>query len=540
MKNTTKVAMFVTNPCTHDARVMKEARTLSENGYEVRVFALANAYNPEGVVEQEGYTVHRLKFDSIFQRARKKMGKLKAMVKASVSSVFATLFRLIYSISAAIAGAIAYLVLFPIRLFKQGDGEDYAALKQASVTGMRQRAVNLLRRSRRLFRVTLDKLLRATVSFHLRLRIRRLFRLALIKPVRLVKKIFRKSFAITKLVIRRVRSKAKRLSINFINRSLMPFHKLSTYYFFCQMAADEAIVWGAEIAHAHDLNTMLAGKKVKGSGSGIKLVYDSHELWIHRNRVGREGKLEKALDSYVEKKLIYSADAIITVCDSIGVWLSNRYGQIPTPWIVKNTPYALDVESASAHSEDLKQRLKIPASSVALVYTGKFTTGRGITIGLEMVSKIDNLHLVMLGYGEPSYVQELEGIIRDNGIEKRVHICDPVPFKEVPSFLQGADLALVYIEPICLSYEYALPNKLFESIQAGVPILGASLVEIKKTVESNDIGLSFTNVDELEQKLGSINQTQVAKWKENLASIRTRFCWEQEAKVLLDCYRSIT
>ena len=50
-----KVAMFVTNPCTHDARVMKEASTLAGSGYDVRVYALSNAYNEPGVFEQDGY-----------------------------------------------------------------------------------------------------------------------------------------------------------------------------------------------------------------------------------------------------------------------------------------------------------------------------------------------------------------------------------------------------------------------------------------------------------------------------------------------------
>ena len=71
-----KVAMFVTNPCTHDARVMKEASTLAGSGYDVRVYALSNAYNEPGVFEQDGYVVHRLKFDNIIQRTRNVLWKL--------------------------------------------------------------------------------------------------------------------------------------------------------------------------------------------------------------------------------------------------------------------------------------------------------------------------------------------------------------------------------------------------------------------------------------------------------------------------------
>jgi len=115
-----------------------------------------------------------------------------------------------------------------------------------------------------------------------------------------------------------------------------------------------------------------------------------------------------------------------------------------------------------------------------------------------------------------------------------------VPHNEVSAFIYGADLALVFIEPICLSYEYALPNKLFESIQAGVPILGSELVEIEKIVKGYDIGLCFKDENDLVAKLNNIDSNTAIKWRENISTHQSELCWDKEQQQIIDLYERVS
>jgi len=537
-----RVAMFVTNPCTHDARVMKEAATLSENGYEVRVFALANAYNAPGIYPQGNYTVHRLKFDNIFTRGREITWTIASFIlkplrllKTSVVWMFKGLVSLLLLVLKAIF-AIPVLILaklFPSFAEIIRRRESLAELNRA---GNASPQIDVFARWFRRSKVSFYVYLRANTNYRNRVLIQKI----LTKFGRILSKCLRMLVRLVKLPGRiyvKVRSKLITRINRLLYKVLLPLHKISTYYYFCMASSKAAEVWGADVAHAHDLNTMYAAYNLKRKFSSTIVVYDSHELWIHRNRVGRKATLEKMLDKVVEKRLIKHADGIITVCDSIGDWLSDRYQGIPDPVIVRNMPYQIAEELAPQSS--LKAPLGIETQAIVMIYTGKITSGRGIEIGIHALTEVENLNLVLLGYGEPSYVDGITKLISELGLESRVFFCDPVPYQEVSSFISGADFALVYIEPICLSYEFALPNKLFESIQAGIPIMGSGLTEIKKLVEGLKVGVCFNSLDELVTHLNKVEPSELAKWRANIDLVKDNLCWEREENRLLELYRGL-
>jgi len=530
-----KVAMFVTNPCTHDARVMKEAATLSENGYEVRVFALANAFNAPGVFPQGSYTVHRLKFDNIFTRGREITWSIASFIlkplrllKTSAVWLFKGLVSLLLLVLKVIFAISALILakLFPSFSEKIRQKGDLTEL--GNVSNVRPQTDVFARWFRR-SKVSFYVYLRANISFR--------YRLLIQKILRRFRRILGRLFRLPGKMYIKARSKSIAKVNRLLYKVLLPLHKISTYYYFCTASSKEAEIWGADVAHAHDLNTMYAAYSLKKKFSSTIVVYDSHELWIHRNRVGRKATLEKMLDKVVEKRLIKHADGIITVCDSIGDWLSDRYQDISDPVILRNMPYQIAEELT--HQPSLKERLGIESQSIVMMYTGKITSGRGIEIGIHALTEVENLNLVLLGYGEESYVDGITKLISELGLESRVFFCDPVPYQEVTSFISGADFALVYIEPICLSYEFALPNKLFESIQAGIPIMGSGLTEIKKLVEGLQVGVCFNSLDELVTHLNKVEPAELAKWRANIDMVKDNLCWEREESRLLELYSGL-
>jgi len=532
-----RVAMFVTNPCTHDARVMKEAKSLANNGHEVRIFALSNAHHGEGIINQENYIVHRLKFDNVFKRSQKLLWGAFSTLISIIKKIFLIFWYLIL-VLASIPMALAGSLLTP--LFPQSGKALLNKAKQIAqkkiIPSTNQEKEGIEKPNKLQVLTTFFRKHRINIYFYLK----RNF--AFTTRQKLKRKISAASYAVFYLIKTVYVSliKTRAFLIKKINRliyiTLLPVHKITTYFFFCKEAAKYAIEWKPHVAHAHDLNTLYAAKLVKNA-TQAKVVYDSHELWVHRNRVNRKATLEKQIDKIVEKMLIKHVDAIITVCESIGDWLTNKYDNIPQPVILRNMPYKIPTNISG---KNIKDRFGIQKDQIAMIYTGKLTTGRGIDIGLKVLEETSNTHFLLLGYGENEFVGALKQKIKEKNIEHRVTFCDAVPHNEVSSFISGADIALVFIEPICLSYEFALPNKLFESIQASIPVMGSNLPEIKKLIEQYEIGECFDSASDLSQKLKhEVTPEKIDSWRKALADCRDVLCWDVEQNQLLELYETL-
>ena len=131
-----------------------------------------------------------------------------------------------------------------------------------------------------------------------------------------------------------------------------------------------------DIIHAHDLNTLPGGywlaRKV-----GAKLVYDSHELYLDRNRSSEYSSFGKWLRKKLEKFLCRKSDLVITVNDSIAEILADRY-EITKPTIVMNIPVRKVSTALNEKNKDLRLLLNIQTGHKVLLYSGAITFNRGL------------------------------------------------------------------------------------------------------------------------------------------------------------------
>src|SRR5699024_6788085 len=100
----------------------------------------------------------------------------------------------------------------------------------------------------------------------------------------------------------------------------------------------------------------------------------------------------------------------------------------------------------------------------------------------------EHVHLVVLGYGDPAYLAALQRRATALGVAQRMHLVGKVAPHEVAGALADADLSVVFVRPTCLSYEYSLPNKLFEAVHAGIPVAAADLPDTREVVEQYCVG----------------------------------------------------
>jgi glycosyltransferase involved in cell wall biosynthesis len=126
--------------------------------------------------------------------------------------------------------------------------------------------------------------------------------------------------------------------------------------------------------------------------------------------------------------------------------------------------------------------------------------------------------------------------------EGRVLFFDKMPFDELFQYTVNADIGLSLDKPIHLNYRFSLPNKLFDYIHAGVPVLVSDLPELKRIVNQFHVGLVVNQTTPSEiahgiQKL--LTDPQYDQIKENCFLAAKQLNWQEEKKVLMELYSEV-
>jgi glycosyltransferase involved in cell wall biosynthesis len=289
-----------------------------------------------------------------------------------------------------------------------------------------------------------------------------------------------------------------------------------------------------DIIHAHDLTTLPAATSA-AKQLGAHLVYDSHELELHRNATYnryawlRRGKLER--------KGIKAAALVITVSDSIADHLRDEY-KITRPAVILNSP-SLDVPQIAAE-HTIRSQLGLASTTPLAIYVGSVTINRGIEMCVRALKHYPELHFATIGPRRKQNEAELAEISRIEGVTDRFHMVDPVPSDAVVNFIGSADVSVLPIQNVCLSYYYCMPNKLFESVLAGLPVAVADLVELRKFVERYRCGLVMDETDPIDiaRSIRKIveNQQGYLLNQEQRAIVRKTYAWPAQAARLIDAY----
>lgn len=288
---------------------------------------------------------------------------------------------------------------------------------------------------------------------------------------------------------------------------------------------------GADVFHSHDLNTLYVGHICK-QRTGAKLVYDSHELATERNRMGRSWK---AWATWNERKWLPSADALIVASPSWINHLRVKHGSIPE---ISETVINVPEVNEAIEPRDLHAKLSLPAHAPIMVYQGSIQENRGIEPAIEAVQQLDGVVLVIIGYGY--HRPTLEEMVRKRKLTDQVYFFGPVPNRELLEYTASADIGLCNIVNSSLSYHTSLPNKLFEYIAAGVPVIGSDSPEIGRIVKETGVGEVCDPVDP--EALAAAARKLLAQpddYRRATGRAATRYQWAVEEKNLLSVYEAL-
>ena len=294
--------------------------------------------------------------------------------------------------------------------------------------------------------------------------------------------------------------------------------------------------------HCNDIEAFVLGWCAQRLNPRLKLVYDCHEFEAERNA---KPAIERRLVGWLERRMIRKAHAVITVSPSIAEAYRQRYADfgIPQVHLVRNIPEREPAENASANSFDFpdhfRGRFGIPQDGFIALYQGAFTYNRGLETALEAMEGLEasGIHLVLMGYGPLQHLVD-EAARR----WPHVHVHPAVPYEEVLSHTRRADVGLVSVKPTCLSYLYCLPNKLFEYILSGVPVLTNDLPDCRALVEELGVGevVEDDSPRGWQQALVQLRERGTQGFQSGLESAPVRISWNQEKATLEAIYAHIT
>ncbi|MBS4062133.1 MAG: glycosyltransferase [Bacteroidetes bacterium] len=286
----------------------------------------------------------------------------------------------------------------------------------------------------------------------------------------------------------------------------------------------------ADLFLSNDLDTLLPNFLI----SRLKrktLVFDSHEYFTGTPELADRAfvrKTWKAIEAFIVPRLA----EMITVNDSIAGLFYDEYGIKAK--VIRNIPQGFQTIEKPDRSE-----LGMPENNKILVLQGSgINIQRGAEELVQAMALLPGFHLMIIGGGD--VIDQLHKLAESLGIIERVRFLPRMQYAEMMAYTINADLGITLDKDTNINYRFSLPNKLFDYIQAGIPVLASPLPEIKKIIEAYDIG-SFIVNHKPENIANAIkdafsNVERFEKWKINTKKAAQELSWEKEEKILLNIY----
>jgi glycosyltransferase involved in cell wall biosynthesis len=273
---------------------------------------------------------------------------------------------------------------------------------------------------------------------------------------------------------------------------------------------------------ANDLDTLPACffvSKLKNTA----LVYDSHELFSEGPELqGR--KFVQVFWRRLEDFFLPRIKKAYTVSPSIVEFYNAKYQN--KMGLIRNIPLKQDVLEVD--------EVRFPTKNKTILYQGVLNPGRGLKPMIKALQFIDDLDLIIIGYGKVE--AELKAFVVEQKMTNRVHFLGRISREKLFNYTKKATLGMVLEEPLGLSFQYSLPNKLFDYIHAEIPIIAGNLPEIARIINTYKVGVLVDDYapKSIAKAINTLLKDNVllSEIKGNQQKAKEILCWEIESKKL--------
>ena len=265
------------------------------------------------------------------------------------------------------------------------------------------------------------------------------------------------------------------------------------------------------------------------------LTYDARERYPYVFATRNRPWVQKFW-FYLEKHFIQKAHAVFTVSEGLAKHLEADYA-ITSPVVLPNIPtYQSPPESTSC----LRDHLAISPDEPVFLHQGVLKPGRNAHRLLQAMQQVPQGVLVFMGEGPE--LPHLKALTQKLKLSHKVHFIPPVLPEALLSWTASADVGITLLEDTCLNHRVALPNKLFEYLMAGLPVLASHLPEISQIVASFQVGLTVppSDVQSIANALNQLSNPVVRhQLKQNIPAVLEQYRWEKYIPAFKDCFRQL-
>ena len=254
------------------------------------------------------------------------------------------------------------------------------------------------------------------------------------------------------------------------------------------------------------------------------LVFDAHEIFPEVPEVTDRPFVKKVWTD-IEDFIFPRLKNTYTVCGSIADYYNAKY-HIGMR-VVRNIP----LKKVKTILMDSKVSPINAKGRKVILYQGAVNAGRGVEWMIDAMPYLDNYVFYVVGEGDK--LKEFKEKVQKMHLTDRVIFTGRIPFEDLSAYTAHADIGINLLESWGLSYYYSLPNRIFDYIQEGIPILSCDFPEIRKIITHYKIGVLINNYDP--QYIASTIKNMVIRGKDCSAfsAANEELCWENEALILL-------
>ncbi len=274
---------------------------------------------------------------------------------------------------------------------------------------------------------------------------------------------------------------------------------------------------------ACDFFSLPAAVSIKKNTDSI-LIYDSREIYSALGSLQNK-QIKQWILSKIELHFARFVDKIIVTGQLDKNYLEKYFQKSYDYHIIMNVPFLRE----KANADLIRFEFNISNSKKILLYQGAILDGRGIMPIVDAIKDMNDIVFLVIGDGpqKEKYFNESIDLIKS----KKVFFAPSVNYSELHNWTCSADIGTALFEPISLSYNLALPNKLFEYIMAEIPVVATDLPAIRNIWSESEFGCLIDKKLDKQEIKDKINHILVnsnyLKYLENTKKLKKIYNYEQ-------------
>lgn len=296
----------------------------------------------------------------------------------------------------------------------------------------------------------------------------------------------------------------------------------------------------AHVYHAHD-TTALPACYLAARLRRRRLIFDAHELPLSSTRGSMRWRGLIRLFSGLLSIMVPDCDGIITVSPPIARAIHSRYAG-PDVTLVRNVPPF----QTPPRGDRLRQYLGLPLGVRIALYQGGLQANRQLDRLIRAAPFLErDIVIVLMGPDAEGIQAQLEALISSEGVADRVKIVPAIPYTELLNWTASAHIGLIIYAPDhSLNVQMCLPNKLFEYLMAGLPVLASPLDAVSDVIRTYGVGeivssLTPTAIAAAMNAMISSADAYARMRRNALDATQRDLCWEKESQCLIRLYQEI-